>query len=160
MRRLALWFLLLHCSLALAQGGLTIMPVTVTVSSGQRTVGLRTDARGTLSVRIDGQWQVVGAVDARGSLSNRSGDQVLELDGEGSLVTGGDTTPLRLDDNATLSLSGLDVLRVQSSTLIEIEPIAHALPCSITGVRIESPPGGDKLAAYLVAVYVLLLDSN
>lgn len=68
-----------------------------------------------------------------------------------------EATPIRLDENATVSVDGLEVFRVQASNLIEIEPIGHALPRSISSVRIEASPGGDRLAAYLIAIYLLMM---
>ena len=154
MRHLLLCLLWL-CTPALAQGGLTLVPVTITVISGQQTVGIRSDAQGVISVNLEGRWQEVGTIDAQGVF--KSNAPTLELDEEGYFVSDGDTTPLRLDDSATLSMSGTDVFRIQSSNLIEIEPMQHALQGNISSLRVEAAPGGDKLAAYMVAIYLLMI---
>lgn len=152
-------FVLLLCfgSATLAQGGLGIMPVTVTVSAGQRTVVLRTNAEGHVLVKTGSEWKAIGILSPEGSLYTRPEAPTLELDSEGFFVWNGDTTPLRLEDSATVSMNRLEIFRVQGSSLIEIEPIAHALPGNISAVRVQAPPGGDKLAAYLIVVYLLLM---
>lgn len=150
--------LLLCCGTStLAQGGLSIVPVTVTISSGQQTVGLRTNADGHLFVNTGGEWKAVGILSPEGELYTRPEAPSLELDNEGYFVSDGDTTPLRLEDSGTVSMDRLEIFRVQTSTLVEIEPIGHAVHRNITGVRIQAPPGGDKLAAYLIAVYILMM---
>jgi hypothetical protein len=132
------------------------MPLTVTIESGQRTVVLRTDGEGRLFASNGGAFQAVAIISPEGSLYTQPDSPALALDSQGYLLTDGDLTPLRLDDRATLSLNGLEIYRVQGATLIQIEPIEHALHKPIRNVRIQGPVAADKLAAYLIATYLLL----
>ena len=158
MRRLFLLLALLAVSSpALAQSPLAIVPVKVTVTSGQESVVLRTDARGQLTISAEGRTVDVGRIAPDGSFTAQTDGQTLALDEQGYFVHNDDTSPIRLDDNATVSIDSLDVFRVQTSNLVEIEPIEHALPRAISSVRIEVSPGGDRLAAYLIAIYLLMM---
>ena len=158
MRCLLLLLTLLAVSMpALAQSPLAIVPVKVTIITGQQSVVLRTDPRGQLTISAKGRTVEVGRIAPDGSFAAQTDGQTLALDEQGYFVHNEDTTPIRLDDNATVSVDGLDVFRVQSSNLIEVEPIAHALPRTISSVRIEASPGGDRLAAYLIAIYLLMM---
>lgn len=136
---------------------LPLAAVEVTIVSGQQTTKLRTDAQGRLFITVGGPWKEVGRIDSSGTLVTAPGNPSLELDSEGSFVADGDITPLRLDDNATVSMSGLDIFRVQTLSFVAMEPIAQALGRDIHSVRITGSTAGDKLAAYLVVLYVLMV---
>lgn len=158
MKRLFLLLALLAATApAFAQTPLGIVPVKVSITTGQESVVIRTDDRGQIAISAKGRTVDVGRIAPDGSFTAQTDGQTLTLDEQGYFVHNEDTTPIRLDDNATVSVDGLDVFRVQSSNLIEIEPIDHALPRAIGSVRIEASPGGDRLAAYLIAIYLLMM---
>ncbi len=141
----------------LAQSPLKLGDVIVTVGSGQQTVTLRCDARGMVGLKEGQRWRLVGTLTSAGELTTGQGVPNLSLGEENQFESGGDFTPIRLDDRAVVSTEQVEVFQVRSGVYTEMLPTQQAIGRAISGVRIEGEPGTDRLAAYLIVVYLLLL---
>lgn len=148
---LSLWL-----SPAVAQERLELVALTLDFTSGQKSISLRTDAQGGVFGRIDGRWQQLGRVDSQARF--RWGEQSIALDAQGTFLLNEEATPLRLEGEATVCLQDLPVYRVEALTWHELAPVAHAFGVPITQVRFSGPIRGDRLAAFLMAVYLLAPD--
>ncbi len=155
--RMLLLLLTLLVVPALAQPRLHLGPVTVTITSGQQTAVLRCDERGLVGLKDGTQWRLVGKLDASGNLSTTEGVPALGLGEDGHFESGGDFTPLKLDDRGVVSMNDLEVFQVQTSTFREIMPAQQAIGRALSNVRVEGAPGTDLLAAYLIVTYLILL---
>ena len=148
--------LLLLALPTLAQSPLKLGDVIVTVGSGQQTVTLRCDARGMVGLKEGQRWRLVGTLNSAGELTGQ-GVSNLSLGEDNQFESGGDFTPIRLDDRAVVSTEQVEVFQVRSGVFTEMLPTQQAIGRAISGVRIEGEPGTDRLAAYLIVVYLLLL---
>lgn len=142
---------------AAAQGPLHLGPVTVTISSGQRTAVLRCDERGMVGLKEGTRWRLVGTLDSAGNLATPQGVPGLSLGEQGGFESGGDFTPLRLDERAVVSMNDVEVFQVQGGFFREIMPAEQAIGRALSGVRVDGAPGTDQLAAYMIVIYLLLL---
>ena len=149
--------LLLLALPTLAQSPLKLGDVIVTVGSGQQTVTLRCDARGMVGLKEGQRWRLLGTLSSEGELAASPGITNLSLGQDNQFESGGDFTPIRLDERAVVSTEQVEVFQVRSGVYTEMLPTQQAHGRAISGVRIEGEPGTDRLAAYLIVVYLLLL---
>lgn len=149
--------LLLLALPTLAQSPLKLGDVIVTVGSGQQTATLRCDARGMVGLKEGQRWRLLGTLSPEGELAASPGIRSLSLGQDNQFESGGDFTPIRLDERAVVSTEQVEVFQVRSGVFTQMLPTEQALGRAISGVRIEGEPGTDRLAAYLIVVYLLLL---
>lgn len=155
--RVLLLALLLFTAPTLAQGPIHLGPVIVTITSGQQTVVLRCDERGMVGLKEGQRWRLVGTLDSSGTLSTPQGVPGLSLGEQGGFESGGDFTPLRLDERAVVSMNDVEVFQVQGGFFRQIMPAEQAIGRALSSVRIDGAPGTDQLAAYMIVVFLLLL---
>lgn len=149
--------LLVSVAPVLAQPQIHLGPVIVSITSGQQSVVLRCDERGLVGLKEGQRWRLIGQLDSSGTLSTGQGVPNLALGEEGGFESGGDFTPLKLDDQAMVSMNDVEVFQVQGSNFRQIMPAEQAIGRALSSVRIEGAPGTDQLAAYLIVTYLLLL---
>lgn len=158
MRRfiLLLFLAVLSCPIA-AQPRIHLGPVTVSITSGQRTVVLRCDERGLVGLKDGTQWRLLGKLDSAGTLSTPEGNPALSLGEGGSVESGGEFTPLKIDGRAVVSTNDVEVFQVQTSTFREMLPAEQAIGRALSRVDIQGVPGTDLLAAYLIVTFLIFL---
>lgn len=154
---LQLLLLVLLVTPALAQGPIHLGPVIVTITSGQQTVSLRCDERGYVGLKEGERWKLVGTLDEAGTLTTTQGVPSLSLGEKEHFEQGGDFTPIRLDDRAVVSMNEVEVFAVRGGSFTQMMPAEQAIGRALSRVHIQATPGTDRLAAYLIVIYLLLL---
>src|SRR5690606_21711927 len=99
---------------------------------------------------------LVGKVTENGQFISSEGEMMVSLDAEGYLVAERERTTLRMDESATLIFEGKSVMRVEDGKVLNLAA-SEEFAEQLRHIEIVAEPGSDRLVAYLLCLYLLLI---